>query len=77
MNEQKQIPKHLLDKFRRRLYTTEHKTGENNTEILGLDLHRPVFFFTAIAVIGFVLFALLLPNIANSSAQWYPRLGSQ
>jgi len=66
MNEQKQIPKHLLEKFRRRLYTTEHKTGENNTEILGLDLHRPVFFFTAIAVIGFVLFALLLPDIANS-----------
>ena len=66
MNEQKQIPKHLLDKFRRRLYTTEHTTGENNTEILGLDLHRPVFFFTAFAVIGFVLFALLLPNIANA-----------
>jgi len=66
MKEQKQIPKHILDKFRRRLYTTEHETGENNTEILGLDLHRPVFFFTAIAVIGFVLFALLLPNIANA-----------
>ena len=66
INEQKQTPKPLLDKFRRRLYTTEHTVGENNTEILGLDLHRPVFFFTAIAVVGFVLFALLLPNIANS-----------
>ncbi|WP_201585157.1 BCCT family transporter [Psychrobacter jeotgali] len=65
MNEHRKIPKHLLEKFRRRLYSTEHRVGDNNVKILGLDLHRPVFFTTAIAVVGFVLFALLLPQTAN------------
>ncbi len=65
MNKHQKIPKHILDKFRRRLYTTEHKIGENNVEVLGLDLHRPVFYTSAIAVVGFVLFALLLPETAN------------
>lgn len=36
-------PQVLVDKFRRRLYTTEHKVGENNVNILGLELHNPVF----------------------------------
>jgi len=65
MREHKKIPQVLVDKFRRRLYTTEHKVGENNVNILGLELHNPVFFVTALAVIAFVLFTLLLPDIAN------------
>ncbi|WP_201558845.1 BCCT family transporter [Psychrobacter sp. 72-O-c] len=65
MREHKKIPQVLVDKFRRRLYTTEHKVGENNVNILGLELHNPVFFVTALAVIAFVLFTLLLPDVAN------------
>jgi len=65
MREHKKIPQVLVDKFRRRLYTTEHKVGENNVNILGLELHNPVFFVTALAVIAFILFTLLLPDIAN------------
>lgn len=65
MKEPKKIPKPLLDKFRRKLYTTEHEVGENNVEILGLDLHNPVFFITALAVFCFVLFTLMAPDTAN------------
>ena len=65
MNEHKKIPKPLIDKFRRQLYTTKHKVGENNIDIFGLELHNPVFFVTALAVIGFVLFTLLAPETAN------------
>ncbi|MBP2281274.1 BCCT family betaine/carnitine transporter [Psychrobacter sp. PL15] len=65
MKEPKKIPQVLLDKFQRRLYSTKHKVGEDNVNILGLELHNPVFFVTALAVIAFVLFALLLPDIAN------------
>ena len=39
--------------------------GENNIDIFGLELHNPVFFVTALAVIGFVLFTLLAPETAN------------
>lgn len=74
MREHKKIPQVLLDKFHRRLYTTKHKVGENNVNILGLELHNPVFFVTALAVIAFVLFTLLLPDISklwlNGTKDW-------
>ncbi len=74
MREHKKIPQVLLDKFHRRLYTTKHKVGENNVNILGLELHNPVFFVTALAVIAFVLFTLLLPDISklwlNGTKNW-------
>ncbi|WP_201528631.1 BCCT family transporter [Psychrobacter frigidicola] len=74
MREHKKIPKVLLDKFQRKLYTTKHKIGENNVNILGLELHNPVFFVTALAVIGFVLFTLLLPETSklwlNGTKDW-------
>lgn len=74
MREHKKIPQVLLDKFQRKLYTTKHKVGENNVNILGLELHNPVFFVTAFAVIAFVLFTLLLPDISklwlNGTKNW-------
>lgn len=74
MREHKKIPQVLLDKFHRRLYTTKHKVGEDNVNILGLELHNPVFFVTALAVLAFVLFTLLLPDISklwlNGTKNW-------
>lgn len=74
MKEHKKIPKVLLDKFQRRLYTTKHEVGENNINILGLELHNPVFFVTALAVIAFVLFTLILPDVSklwlNGTKNW-------
>lgn len=74
MKEHKKIPKVLLDKFNRRLYTTQHEAGEDNINVLGLELHNPVFFVTAIAVIAFVLFTLLFPEVSklwlNGTKNW-------
>lgn len=66
MKEKTKIPKPLMEKFRKRLYTTDHEVGENNVEILGMDIHNPVFFVTALAVVGFVLFTLVFPELANA-----------
>lgn len=43
-------------------YDTEHEVGDNNVEILGMDLHNPVFFTSSFFVIFFVLLTLLFPE---------------
>lgn len=70
MQEKSRFPRHippkLMAKFRKKLYRTDHEVGENNVEVLGMDIHQPVFPITAIAVILFVVFALLMPEVANA-----------
>ncbi len=66
MHKQQQIPKPLLERFRRKLYNTDHKVGENNIEKYGFDIHNPVFFITALLTIGFVVLTLLFPKEANA-----------
>ncbi|WP_420430684.1 BCCT family transporter [Hyphobacterium sp.] len=53
----------------RRFYKTTHKTGENNVEILGLDVHNPVFFVAALAVISFIALTLIFPDSASIALQ--------
>ena len=60
------IPKSLVERFRKRLYTTEHEVGENNVEFLGMDIHNPVFVISAVLVLGFIAFTLAMPDLANS-----------
>lgn len=47
------------------VYETEHEIGENNVEMLGMDMHNPVFFFSSLLVILFVLGTLLAPESAK------------
>ncbi|PIE44832.1 MAG: glycine/betaine ABC transporter [Gammaproteobacteria bacterium] len=65
-NQPNEIPKPLIEKFRRQLYLTNYKAGESNVKTLGLDIHNPVFPITAVLIIAFVLFALLMPETANT-----------
>lgn len=60
------IPKPLMERFRKRLYTTEHEVGEHNVEVMGMDIHNPVFGTTALLVLAFVVFTLLMPELANT-----------
>ena len=60
------IPKALINRFRKRLYTTEHEVGENNVQVMGMDIHNPVFGITALLVLAFVVFTLTMPELANS-----------
>ncbi|PNK59824.1 BCCT family transporter [Psychrobacter sp. FDAARGOS_221] len=60
------IPHSLLVRFRKRLYTTDHEVGENNIEVMGMDIHNPVFGITALLVLAFVVFTLVMPEMANT-----------
>ncbi|MBV34239.1 MAG: glycine/betaine ABC transporter [Rickettsiales bacterium] len=43
-------------------YDADHEVGENNVELLGMDLHTPVFFTSSFFVIFFVILTLLFPE---------------
>lgn len=40
--------------------------GQDNTQILGLDFHNPVFPLSALAILLFILYALVYPDAANT-----------
>ncbi len=40
--------------------------GHDNTQVLGLDFHNPVFLLSALAIIAFILYALVYPDAANT-----------
>lgn len=50
-------------------YDTDHELGENNVEVLGMDLHNPVFFASSFFVIFFVLLTLIFPDKSNEYYQ--------
>jgi len=43
-------------------YETEYETGQDNVELMGFDLHNPVFFLSAGALIPFIIISLLFPE---------------
>jgi BCCT family betaine/carnitine transporter len=47
-------------------YDIEHEIGENNVQMLGMDVHNPVFFSSAILITLFVVGTLLAPAGAAS-----------
>ncbi|MFK8030083.1 MAG: BCCT family transporter [Gammaproteobacteria bacterium] len=40
-------------------YATDHVTGEHNIQVVGLDIHNPVFLVSGIGVVLFVILTLL------------------
>ena len=56
------------------VYQTDHQVGENNVEIMGMDLHNPVFFFSALLIFLFVILTLIFPEAAkqgfDASKSW-------
>ncbi|AOE49867.1 BCCT family transporter [Kangiella sediminilitoris] len=49
-------------------YDADHEVGEHNVEVLGMDLHNPVFFVSAFFVVFFVVLTLLFPD---KSGEYY------
>lgn len=51
---------------------TEHnlEAGQDNVQVLGLDIHNPVFFISAIVIVGFVIVTLIFRESVG------PALGS-
>lgn len=48
-------------------YNIGHDVGENNIQFLGLDMHNPVFFFSAVLVLTFVVGTLVFPDPASAA----------
>jgi len=50
----------------KRFYKTDYETGQDNISLMGLDVHNPVFFIAAVAVIGFIGATLIMPDQASA-----------
>ena len=50
----------------KRFYKTKYETGQDNISLLGLDVHNPVFFIAAVAVISFISATLIVPDQASA-----------
>jgi BCCT family betaine/carnitine transporter len=46
-------------------YDTDYEIGQDNIEVLGLDIHNPVFFMSAGLVIFFSVVSLVFPETTN------------
>ena len=46
-------------------YDSDHEIGDNNVQLWGMDIHNPVFFFSAILIITFVIGTLVAPTSAS------------
>jgi BCCT family betaine/carnitine transporter len=49
------------------VYNTNHKTGDNNVEIFGMDLHNSVFIVSTLLIVIFVILTLVFPDTAKQS----------
>jgi len=57
-----------------KVYKTDYEVGQDNVEILGLDLHNPVFFTSAVLILLFVSLTILFPTISKEAldgAKWW------
>ncbi len=48
------------------VYDTDYNTGQDNIQLLGLDIHNPVFFISAAAILTFALGTLVFPAQASA-----------
>ncbi|SFH51068.1 BCCT family transporter [Modicisalibacter xianhensis] len=39
--------------------------GQDNKQVMGLDFHNPVFPLSAVAILGFIIYALIYPDAAS------------
>ena len=51
----------------RRHYKTDHEVGEDNVSLLGMDVHNPVFFSSALLALAFVLGTLMMPTLVGDA----------
>jgi len=48
-------------------FDTDYEVGQDNVEVMGLDLHNPVFFFSALLILIFVIGTMMFPHQANEA----------
>ncbi|WP_022694211.1 BCCT family transporter [Ponticaulis koreensis] len=53
------VPQDILE------YDTDYEIGQDNVEVMGLDIHNPVFFLSAGIVLLFSVLTLIFPDAAS------------
>ena len=48
-------------------YDTDYEIGQDNVQVMGLDVHNPVFAISAVLIVSFILFAIVFPAGAESA----------
>ncbi|GAA5120746.1 BCCT family transporter [Alloalcanivorax gelatiniphagus] len=48
-------------------YETDYEVGQDNVQVLGMDMHNPVFFISAVLILAFVIGTLIFPEVANTA----------
>jgi len=48
-------------------YTTDYEVGQDNIQRWGIDAHNPVFMFSAVVALCFVIATLIFPNDAKTA----------
>lgn len=48
-------------------YKTDYKPGQDNLQKFGMDIHQPVFWWSAILILFFVIGSILFPDSAKSA----------
>lgn len=48
-------------------FATDYTAGQDNVQVLGMDLHNPVFFISSFLILTFVIGSIMFPSIANES----------
>lgn len=52
------------------LVDTDYEVGQDNVQVMGLDVHNPVFFISAIVIVAFVILTLLFGETAVGFFNW-------
>ncbi|MBO6718941.1 MAG: BCCT family transporter [Rhizobiaceae bacterium] len=45
---------------------TDYEIGQDNVKVMGLDIHNPVFFVSAVVIVGFVILSLIFREGTNA-----------
>lgn len=48
-------------------YRSDYTIGEDNIQVMGMDIHNPVFFVSASFIVAFVLFTIQFPEATNEA----------
>ncbi len=46
-------------------YDSDYQIGQSNVQMMGMDVHNPVFAISAVAILLFIVFALIFPADAK------------
>ncbi|WP_261840798.1 BCCT family transporter [Aliamphritea ceti] len=46
-------------------YDSDYEIGQSNVQMIGMDVHNPVFAISAVSILFFIIFALIFPADAN------------